>query len=277
MKVVVQKIDLDTCLTGLILGIKDSDEVIVTQKEEEKYIYDPSFTCIESGGSGLIEFNNFDHHDQSIQLPPACRQAYESKNLQDETMERLMDYVCMVDERLKDHPIIPFPSLSNIFSGMLILEKELKTQFFQGIKILNRVLNDAIDPFSTMPDIADWQPYRKAKEAAFQRIEESLKEAKFYTAENGDKVGFMKSTEIGGSGTLYRAGCDIVVACNPSFGEPPVVKFTISGNTKKVVHLLTHFDKIEKGWGGRETIIGSPRTGSHLTEKVVLEIVLKHL
>ncbi|MCX8109915.1 MAG: hypothetical protein N3D15_01510, partial [Syntrophorhabdaceae bacterium] len=75
----------------------------------------------------------------------------------------------------------------------------------------------------------------------------------------------------------YRAGCDVVVLYNPSFGDPPRPKFTISGNNKKIVNLLPYFDNMEKGWGGRETIIGSPKAGTRLKPEEVLEIILENL
>ncbi|HOP86868.1 MAG TPA: hypothetical protein PKZ54_10420 [Syntrophorhabdaceae bacterium] len=278
MDIIIQKVDLDTCLTAFILGVSEKDNIIVIPHEaEDKLLKDPSIICIEAGGSGLTELNNFDHHDPERYFPPACRQAYEVRQKEDRILERLIEYVCMVDERPKDHPNIPFPSLSNIFSGMLLLEKDPKAQLFKGMSILSKVIQDNIDPFSTMPDVPEWQEYKRIKEENIKKLEKVLKDARFYTSHSNMKVGFLKSTIIGGIGSLYQAGCDVVIMFNPSFGNPPVSKYTIAGNTKKVVHLLQHFDKIEKGWGGRERIIGSPRSGSNLTEKEVIEIVLKHL
>ncbi|MCX8023309.1 MAG: hypothetical protein N2745_11120 [Syntrophorhabdaceae bacterium] len=278
MKVIIEKVDLDTCLTGLILGVSETDDFIsVTGGASEKDINDPGTLCIEAGGSGLTELNNFDHHDPERHLPPACRQAYDKAGLSDRKLDRLVEYVCMVDDRSQTYPVIPFPSLSNLFSGMLLTEKETKIQFIKGIGILKKVLDENLDPFSPMPDLPEWRAYLKAKEDNKSAFETDLKNASFYISKRGLKVGFIRSSSIGGTGTLYRAGCDVVVLFNPSFGEPPRPKYTIAGNMKKVVHLLPVFDNMEKGWGGRDTIIGSPKQGSNLTEEEVLGIVLENL
>lgn len=278
MKVIIQKPDLDTCLTALIMGVTEADEIIVSKGDASKEdIMNPDMLCIEVGGSSLVHLNNFDHHNTTQKLHPACMQAYEFKRLNDEKLNKLVEYVCMVDERQKYHPVIKFPSLSNIFSGMLLVERNPTLQFLKGIDILNKVLSENIDPYNTLPDIEDWRPYRNAKDENIEKIAEVLKKAEFYTANNGFKIGFVESYSIGGIGILYAQGCDVVIMYNPAFGEPPVTKYTIAGNSKKVNHLVKHFDKIEAGWGGRETIIGSPRVGTKLKKEEVLAVVLNNL
>jgi hypothetical protein len=283
MKVSISKPDLDTCLTALILGVIESDEIIVTNGEApEADIMDPSVLCIEAGGSGLVHLGNFDHHDPDKYFPPACRQAYEHsqsavrKRLSGR-VERLVEYVCMVDDRSGTGSNAEFPSLSNIFSGMLLTQRNPVFQFFSGIEILDKVLALNIDPFETMPDIDEWRHYKAAKIENQQRLEEVLKRAEYYNTRSGCKVGFVETGFIGGIGTLYAQGCDVVIMYNSSFGDPPVRKFTIAGNNKKVSHLLEHFDKIEPGWGGRETIIGSPREGTIVEKGDVIAITIKGL
>lgn len=277
MKVVIRKVDLDTACTGLILGVSESrDVVMVKDRADDEEIYDPSVVCIEAGGSGLVEQNNFDHHSESY-FPPACRQAYEHLKVSDKRLLRLVEYVCIVDERPEEHPLIPFPSLSNIFSGMLLMEKDIIKQFFKGIKILRDVLDKGIDPFSTMPYLLEWQTFIKAKEENLSNLKDDLMDAKFYLSKGRLKVGFMESKAIGGIGFLYKRGCDVVVLYNPKYGDPPVPKFTIAGNGKNVMNLLPIFDNMERGWGGRETIIGSPTKGSILTKEAVLAVVLENL
>ena len=278
MRVIIQKPDLDTCLTGLILLVSDRDNIeVVAENADEKDILNPSVICIECGGTGLVDLNNFDHHDPERYFPPACLQAYKKLGYQDKALERLVQYVCIVDDRPDDHAVIPFPSLSNIFSGMLLVEKGIKNQFLKGMDILKRLLNDYIDPFSTMPSLPEWTDYIEAKKININKIEEIMKKAEFYRSKGGLRIGFLESHVIGGIGTLYKAGCDVVVVYNPLFGEPPRPKFTIASNGKNVVKLLPFFDKMEKGWGGRQTIIGSPKTGSILKPEEVLEIILKNL
>lgn len=239
MKVIIQKPDLDTCLTALIMGVSKEDEIIISNSDASKAdIFNPDILCIEAGGSGLIDLNNFDHHDPDKYFPPACRQAYDFKGIKDDKLEQLVEYVCMVDDGLKNHPVAAFPSLSNIFSGMLLVEKNKLIQFFKGIEILRTVLDNDLDPFSTMPDIEEWRIYKNAKEENQRRVEEVIRSAEFYNSVSGMKVGFVQSDFIGGIGTLYSQGCDVVIMYNPAFGEPPVKKYTIAGNDRKVSHLL---------------------------------------
>lgn len=278
MKVIIQKPDLDTCLTALILGVLEGDEVVVLRGNAPvDDLENSEVLCIEAGGSGLTNLNNFDHHDPAKYFPPACKQAYDSRGVADENLQRLVEYVCMVDERIQDHPAIEFPSLSNIFSGMLLVEKDKRIQFLKGLEMLKTIMEDDLNPFSPMPSREEWQAYKLAKDENKQRVDEVLQKSEYYTAASGAKIGFVESDFIGGIGTLYSQGCDVVIMFNPAFGEPPVRKFTVAGNNKKVSHLLAFFDKIEKGWGGRETIIGSPREGTMIEKNKLLEIVIENL
>ncbi|MCX8110684.1 MAG: hypothetical protein N3D15_05500, partial [Syntrophorhabdaceae bacterium] len=204
MRVIIQKPDLDTCLTGLIIGISDRDDIVVVDDvADEKDIQDHSVVCIECGGTGLTSLNNFDHHDPERYFPPACLQAYRKTGCHAAGLERLVEYVCLVDDRPDAHPVIPFPSLSNIFSGMLFVEKDTKNQFLKGIAILKRLLADGIDPFSTMPNLHEWIDYIEAKKANMNKIEGVIKKAEFYQTRGALKLGFLESNVIGGIGTLY--------------------------------------------------------------------------
>ena len=278
MKTIVQKPDLDTCLTALIMNVQETDEVVCLKGEApESDLGDQHVLCIEAGGSGQAALMNFDHHDPARYFPPACLQAYEAKGWQDEGMARLIDYVCLVDERPTDHPRIAFPSLSNLFSGMLLVEKDAVTQFRAGMVLLRTVRQDGLDPFVTMPDRDEWRPWRLAKEENLKRVMETAVKARFHTTQSGLRIGFLESNAVGGTGSLFAQGCRVAILSNPAFGVPPLPKYTIAGNGVAVSGLLPHLDRLEKGWGGRETIIGSPRMGSVLTPAQVMEQVSKHL
>lgn len=278
MKVIIQKTDLDTCLTALIMGVSESDEIIASRGDASpEDLNNPAILCIEAGGSGRPGFNNFDHHDPERYFPPACQQAFDYKGFKDKKLKRLVEYVCMVDDRIQEHPSIEFPSLSNIFSGMLLVERNPVSQLFKGIGILKKVLDMDIDPFGTMPDIEEWKVYKEAKNINQEKVLEVMGKAEYFKSKNGLKIGYIESDFIGGIGALYSQGCDIVIMYNPKFGEPPVPKYTIAGNNKKVSNLLDEFDKIEGGWGGREMIIGSPRNGTRLSQEEVKELVRKYL
>ena len=99
MKVIIQKPDLDTCLTAMVLGIEGTEDIMVSRGEAPaEALNDPAVVCIEAGGSGQVQLNNFDHHNTPSYFSPACRQALEQRSVRDVKVQRLVDYVCMVDE-----------------------------------------------------------------------------------------------------------------------------------------------------------------------------------
>lgn len=282
MRVYIQKADLDTCLAALILDVGDGDHVVVLQHEaSEEILVDRNAICIEAGGSGQVHLNNYDHHDPNRYYPPACRQAFEACYREEPDLERLVDYVAMVDERDTTMPYVPFPSLSNLFSGMLLVTRDPIRQFIEGVRMLRTVLTLKLDPFAPVPELQEWQEYLAAKRENAARLDALISSARMFTARSGLRVGYLTAPEasdaIGGIGALYNMGCEVAVLYSPSFGYPPVRKFTIAGNGVRVAGLLDCLVGKEEGWGGRETIIGSPRVGSTLPEHDVLEMVLDGL
>jgi len=277
-RIVIRKADLDTCLAALILGAREGDEVVVAPGGAAPgELADPGVLCIEAGGSGEPHRGNFDHHDPRRPLKPACRQAYDHFRLDDEKLSRLVDYVCLVDEDPSGHPPVPFPSLSNLFSGMMLTEKDPLRRFWKGVGLLREILADDLDPFGTMPDRPHWRSWRETKEANRRLVGEMSSLIRTLTTRGGRRVGVLTSTAIGGLGLIYGQGCEIGVLYNPAFGDPPLPKFTIGGNGVAVSPLLGPLGSLEEGWGGRETIIGSPPSGSALPLEKVLSLIERHL
>lgn len=279
MKVIFQKPDLDTCLTALIFQVNPSDEIVFArQGATNEELLDPNALCIEAGGSGMVGNNNFDHHDPNRYFPPACKQAAARiYNSADEILTRLVEYVCMVDEAIPILPPVPFPSLSNTFSGMLLVETDPVVQFHAGMRILKTVWDNHFDPFASLPERKEWAAYISAKTVNQQEIEADLKNVRILSSDSGIQMAYLESKHIGGIGACYHQGCHVVILYNPVFGNPPMRKFTIAGNKTRVGHLTKYFDAVEPGWGGRNTILGSPWTGSGLSEDVVIQIVQQHL
>jgi len=276
--VIIRKVDLDTCLTALLMGVNHDDNLVVSKNGAmEEDIRNPLVLCIEAGGSGLVDLNNFDHHNTDRKLQPACKQAYQAKGRPDAgIMERVIEYVCIVDDRPWEHPLVKFPSLSNLFSGMLLVESSPAEQLFNGLDILKTVLKMEINPFAPMPDLTKWRSYEEAKQENMQKVEKIIKTAEFFVTNSGVKLAFLESTAIGGISALYEKACRLVLLYNPSFGNTKVRKFTIAGNRMYVDHLLPLLNNLEPGWGGRETIIGSPGSGSGLSVLQVLKLITEH-
>lgn len=333
MKVIIQQVDMDTCLTALILGVSPDDEIIVVRDQADpEDLNDPCVLCIECGGSGRVELNNFDHHDaahaQAGDLPPACRQAFDHCFLQDpdrwatrnpekwgrmmsplefhlaarlfpdrpsdyerrvavqREIERLVDYVALLDTRGPEALIsrsgLPkgaFPTLSDVFSGMRLSIRDPGEQLIKGMEILRLVLEEGLDPFGLMPELPEWQGYLEAKRRNDAELERAKAHAKLFTTKGGLKGGYLETEFFGALGVLYELGCQVAIAYNPRFGDPPVKKYTIGGNGVKVDSLLSILTSKEPGWGGpaHGTIIGSPREGSRLQPEEVIKLVKEHL
>jgi hypothetical protein len=164
MDIFIIKPDLDTCLTATILGAKEHDRImVINQEASHDLLGDPEVICIEAGGSGLVELNNYDHHDPHQYHPPACRQALVKTGKNTADLSRLVDYVCCVDEARPMPAPIPFPSLSALFSGMCICTPGIRSRFRTGIELCRKVLAEGIDPFSRMPSLSEWDDYLRAK------------------------------------------------------------------------------------------------------------------
>lgn len=281
-KVLFHKPDLDTCLTALFLGVTEGDKVdrCVQPQASPAELDDPTILCIEVGGSGEIEKNNFDHHSPLLDLAPACRQAAEVQGIEDPSLLRLVDYVCLVDVGSKSLPAIGYPSLSTIFSGMRFLLWEPIAEFQSGIQLLQKFIKLKIDPFAPVPGMTEWLVYLEAKSENSRQVEQLLDEARCYWTPRGRKVGVIRNSQqtsksFGGCFALYQQGYDIVIMFNPWFGYEQRPKYTIASRDLDVrQRLIPQLNALESGWGGHQTIIGSP-LGSRLTEDQVLSLVLE--
>lgn len=277
MRVIFEKVDLDTCLVAFMFGVTEKDELVAMKGgADPEDLNNPAVLCIEAGGSGDVDHKNFDHHDIDKNLPPACVQAYEALGLNDRRLRRLVDYVSAVDTA-ENLPKVPFPLLSSVFSGMLLVERDPVNQLLMGIKILKTVYNEDIDPFETMPLRPEWLHYIEAKRREMEAVSEEVKNARFFDSSNGLKIAFCELRHYGGSRLLYSMGCDVVILFNPEFGENRIRKFTIGTTGVSLAGVLEKLGHLEPGWGGRETIIGSPKNGSSLDSEQVIQIVISNL
>jgi len=276
MKVVFRKPDLDTCLAALILGVGAGDQLrLAPDGAAPAELADPGVLCIEAGGSGQVELGNYDHHAPGLDLPPACVQAW-GRTGRDPALDRLVRYTALVDEA-RPGAAVGFPSLSNVFSGMLLVTDGQREQFLDGIALLREVGARGYDPFAPLPEVAAWGPYIAAKHANRHRVEAALAQAVFFTTAGGRKAAYCASGAPGGIGALYARGCNVVIMHDPAWGTPPVPKYTIAGNQVAVAPLLGPLGACEPGWGGRATIIGSPPHGSILAPEALIDLVRRTL
>ena len=291
MRVVLQQVDLDTCLTGLLLGVGAAAEVTVARDgATPAELADPAVLCIEAGGSGQTELNNFDHHDAAGSWPPACVQASRAVGAAGSPApERLVAYVAEVD--LGRAPARDWEtdadgrlSLSSVFSGMRLTVRDPREQFFAGLRVLRTVLEESIDPFGPMPPRPAWQAYADAHRRERAALAALLHAAERFPTAGGRTAGYLRTDRIGALRALYRSGCDVAIAYAPAFRPPaggaPIRKFTIAGRDGlRVGGLLGPLAEREPGWGGpaHGTIIASPRRGTDLDPAEIKRLVRDHL
>jgi hypothetical protein len=276
--VVIQKADLDTCLAGLILGALEAETVIVrVEGATAEELTNAAVLCIEAGGSGDVVHRNFDHHDEDGPRQPACVQAAQAANLDDPDMLRLVDYIAAVDlGRLPVAPRPSFPTLSNLFSGLLLCTGDPVRQFREGMRLLKAVHRGRLDPFGTMPERPEWQPFLNAKRLARATLADDLRSARLFETRRGAKAGIVSTSAPGALGALYELGCRYAIALNRTIDHGHSVKVTIGGKDGALVnHLLPALNGLEQGWGGPShgTIIGSPRGGSAIDIDRIKDLV----
>jgi len=286
-KVQVGKIDLDTVTAAWILGVSRESkvEVLKSGKATEEDLANPEILCIEVGGSGRVIEGNFDHHDSGI-METATLQAWHrayptlvGRAEKEEVAEYAddLDSVGVDGLRRISRKQNKFPTLSDIFAGMLLSIRESAEQLYLGIEILNRVVVEGIDPFGIMPakKISEWAAYAKAKADNNRQIRKAVEKVHFATTISGKKLAWLETDFFGAPGACYGVGAKVVVAFSPHFGPDRVPKFTVAGNDVRVDAVLPELNAREPGWGGPSTgtILGSPREGSKLTLAEVVEIV----
>jgi hypothetical protein len=286
MFVVIQKPDLDTCLTALVLGIPADVVVHVAQdRAAPSELCDSLVVCIEAGGSGDTLNNNWDHHDVGGPAEAACAQAF-AVHGGDASLERLVEYVAAVDtrsvrEQYERAARVPFPSLSALFSGMLLKVSGVEPQFAHGLGLLKIVHDLELDPFLPMPRRKEWTDWLDAKEANTAAMQAVLEhgEVRWHRTKSGRRMATVKTDAFGIVGHLYEQGAEIVIAMHPAFGESHAPKTTIASATElRIADLLRPaLTALEPGWGGPAsgTIIGSPRQGgTMLSLETLAQIVV---
>lgn len=306
IQVRVGKIDLDTCWAAHLLGVSREDVVVtvrgIATPEDLKNV---EVICIEVGGSGQVNQNNWDHHTTGGPTDSAtlqawmetglarmidavsCAAGYDAESVHGVVRDlrvtsEVVKYIHLLDTQgpealsRRTGGNVEFPTLSDVFAGMLLTERDPVEQLHKGVELLAGVVETGQDPFGT---IVGFDAYAKAKAANNAAIAKAVEQAKWTTTQSGHKLGYLETDFFGAPGALYGEGAEVVVAYSPQFGSPPVPKFTIAGNGIVVSAALPALNALEEGWGGPATgtIIGSPRSGSLLSLTQVVEIVTNAL
>ncbi len=298
----------------------DKVEVLPGCKATEADLSNPRILCIEVGGSGRVAEGNFDHHDIPIvpeglgTIYSACRQAWavvpcqfcggvygdpdrlpyiawghflgtDCGSGENKLVARLVEYIDCLDTKgpiaLGKRQGDRYPTLSDIFNGMLLTVRNPVEQLFRGVEMLRGIVEGGIDPYGRMPaeENPTWAAYAAAKAENNRQIRQAVDGAQFVATASGKKLAWLETDFFGAPGALYGVGAQVVVAFSPHFGQTKVPKFTVAGNGIRVDAVLPELNAREPGWGGPATgtILGSPREGSKLTLDEVVEIVRRIL
>jgi hypothetical protein len=289
MRVVVQQVDLDTCAAAFVLGVSPGDDILVAPAGASREdLDDAEVVCIEAGGSGETDRNNFDHHRQDGPIKPACRQALEASGRRDPWLERLVEYAERVD---RGEPSCGTGArsagqitLSELVSGIRLTIADPAEQLREALHVLRVVWDEGVNPGEPLRPHAEWERFLAARHDAAEKLAAAAPSAHLFLSRSGLRVGFVSVSVPGALGLLYASGCEIAIAHRPARigddGRTEGAKFTIGGRDgRRVSHLLPLLDVLEAGWGGpaSRTIIGSPRGGTRLTPEIVKTLVRDHV
>jgi hypothetical protein len=273
-----QRPDLDTCLAGTILGFDEMSAAVFRPLGAlADELADPGFICLEAGGSGQTELNNYDHHATRLPLAPACAQAFAARG-RPARYRRLVEFTEIVDQWHRSDMMPGFPNVSHLISGIRFVHfADPERQLRAGISALRRIAESGLDPFASLPWLPEWAEYLEEKTRRVEVLHTLPREVEL--VRRGRLVfGFLRSAVPGAVGAVYAAGADVAVVSNPAATGPAACKYTIAANQIRIDPLLPVLNSRESGWGGPShgTIVGSPRAGSHLPFCVVRNIVLEN-
>jgi hypothetical protein len=287
-EVLFGKVDLDTLTAGLVLGISPEDHNLrsVSGSASAEELKDPKVLCLEVGGTGRGDENNFDHHP--IQGEVKLNLSAAAQTL--ERMARLVRYVDEVDRGIRHDSHCQFPSLVSLVSGMKLVVKDPEEQMRKGLRLMRIVLQSGLDPYDCMEKITDWMPetaeWIKAKREHEKCFAEATQNAIWFRTMTGIKIAAVETGWIGAPGALYGLGAHVAIVLNPKHEQSGKVyrKFTIAVHRDLGINLsqsIQELVSLEEGWGGpaHATIIGSRQDGkdSNLPMQTVANVVTKNL
>ncbi len=283
---VFRKPDLDTCLTAWLTGYRPGFRVRVCHSMANSAELDSrEIVCIECGGSGMAEQNNYDHHDTSCDLPPACVQAYEFFSCKNRQIKTIVDYVAAVDLGApgisKAFAGCTKTTLSMLYSGMRTLIKAPVSQLDMGVKLLDAMIDNEVSP-TNMDDYILSNPgmqpfvvaYHSARKQLYSRMECIIK----FKTNSGKSGMFLDCDAPGIHGLLRSMGADVSVASGLE-GKRHVTISCIPSLTHGLKQALHQLKRLESGWGGRpeQGIIGAPIMGTVLDDITVINILSSNL
>jgi hypothetical protein len=272
MIVMSKKVDMDSCMTAaILLGSNTPENIELVDLATPDQLADASIACIECGGSGRVELNDWDHHHydgdttEKKYLPPACIQAAREKLGQ---IPSVVQAIGVWDEgKFAEFP--EFREIQVVFNGMLLDVRNVAEQAKLGIQLCQKWLNG---DFSLSQDEKKW---KKVKSEYDIKIAEAMDAVEFIDTLSGRVVAYVESPFWGTLREIQNTidSEDIVAVRNPANGKVTIALNPQGpGDLKFICELL---NKLDPGWGGPITgkIIGSPQAGTKLEFNDIIDIV----
>lgn len=304
------KADLDTVCTAAILLSNEEFEALDLVKLDAlasaQDLADPKVLCIESGGDGHIECNNFDHHQKVDALTIPCDegvsvniamsneqgtycsaiQAFVAQGMPSHLVN-LVNFVSYVDTRSCLIPVFELKlkkentSLSDLFNGMRLIYRDEVERFKHGFYLLKEIMEDE-DKLEHPEDIKNLtvtqQQYLDAKIKQKEAIEKTICDAKNYYI-CGVKVSALETNLPGVHGLLKRHGAEISIAKNTETSKISIsVDYMCKVDPQELAYVLNQKENNkENTWGGHPSmgIISSPYQGTKLDIDDVIKSIIE--
>lgn len=279
------KLDLDSLATAIFARRTfDAVEFVTantsTPEGREQlvaWLVDPEVVCIEVGGSGQANLNNFDHHQTGLELACALAQ-YVAKNGGDAAWRKLAEYVNAFDSY--GPSAVRDLTVANIEKGMRLAAEDQK---WPTEKLLAEVevLLDAVldlggeaDNAEVVAKVAAMGAFTPAlaRVAEEDRLIAELKTAtQTIVLPSERKLGVVTSPYRGNAAAIVTGlGNDYAAVFNPAFqGGKWTFSVSFAHKSGDLTAFFAALNKIEPGVGGRAAVGGSAQASKLTAEQIV--------
>lgn len=181
--VLVRGFGLDICGAAYLLRVTRKDNVKVLREEaSSEDLADPDVVCIEVGGSGQIQLNNWDFFGggrESVTTQVWLEGSQKARTMWEGgfpnigqfcPLQALVNYIMAFRIESSFTFSVEFPKLTDLFSGILLYERDPIKQFHRGVDLLHLVVAHNMDPFKSFKGVQMFTGYAEAKATA-ERID----------------------------------------------------------------------------------------------------------
>ncbi len=279
------KLDLDAISTAIAALIVYPGTPLATantatpegKAQLAEWLADSEVVCIEVGGSGQTDLNNFDHHQPGLELACALAQ-FVAKNGGISAWRRLAEYIDAFDSH--GPSAVKNLTVANIEKGLRLQAEDQKWPteklLAEAKKLLDAVLDlggeaDNAEVVAKIAAIVEFAP-ALARVTEEDRLIADLKAGiQTVVLSSGKRLGVVTSPYRGNAAAIVTAeGFDFAAAFNPlsqggkwTFAVSPA---HMSGNLNA---FFLEIKKIEPEAGGRDKVGGSAKESKLTATQIV--------